>query len=272
MADMTDISVISQAEIPFVPLAGNSCFPAGMTDALEILRERLAEAINRKGLTARKLSGSIGANHSYVSQLLSGQGGMPGSSRLAALARELDVSVDWLNGTSNHRDPVRSEVTLLEASVAWRGPAPDLPPVPLVGTGDCATISFEDQSGNMLEIERCSFDADHTVRMIARPAALAGSRDVYAIYFNGESMLPRFEPGDVGFVDPRRPAGPGDYVLVQLNSGEDDEVVSVLVKRLVRATAKELILEQFNPPAIFTVPRARVARYHRILRQAELFL
>lgn len=243
-----------------------------MPNDVEILRERLADAIDRKGVTARMLSGAIGANHSYVSQLLSGKGGVPSSQRLAALARELDVSVDWLTGDSNHRDPVRSEVTLLDGPVAWRGAMPDLPPVPLVGTGDCATITFEDQSGNLLDIERCSFDADHTVRMIARPAALAGSREVYAIYFHGESMLPRFEPGDVGFVDPRRPAGPGDYVLVQLNSGEDDDVVSVLVKKLVRSTSRELVLEQFNPPAIFTVPRARVARYHRILRQAELFL
>jgi transcriptional regulator with XRE-family HTH domain len=269
---MTEISVTSQAEIPFVPLAGISCDLLHMSDAAEILRVRLAEAIDRKGITARTLSGLINANHSYVSQLLSGKGGVPSASRIAALARELDVSVDWLTGDSNQREPIRSEVTVLDGPVSWRGPAPDLPPVPLVGTGDCATISFEDQSGNMLEIERCSFDADHTVRMIARPPALAGARDVYAIYFHGESMLPRFEPGDVGFVDPRRPAGPGDYVLVQLNSGQDDDVVSVLVKRLVRATAKELILEQFNPPATFTVPRARVARYHRILRQAELFL
>jgi transcriptional regulator with XRE-family HTH domain len=269
---MTDISVISQAEIPFVPLPGNSCFPAAMPNSAEILRERLAQAIDRKGVTERALSGAIGANHSYVSQLLSGKGGMPAASRLAAMARELDVSVDWLSGSSNQRDQVRSEVKLLEGPVAWRGPAPDLPPVKLVGTGDCATISFEDMGGNLLEIERCSFDADHTERLIARPPALAGARDVYAIYFNGESMLPRFEPGDVGFVDPRRPAGPGDYVLVQLNSGEDDDVVSVLVKKLIRATAKELVLEQFNPPAIFTVPRERVARYHRILRQAELFL
>ena len=269
---MTEISVTRQAEITFVPLTGNSCFAATMPNSAETLRERLAEAIERKGITARSLSRAIKANHSYVSQLLSGQGGVPSAARLAALARELDVSVDWLTGQSSQREQVRSEVTLLDGPIPWRGPAADLPPVPLVGTGDCATISFEDQSGNMLEIERCSFDAEHTVRMIARPAALAGARDVYAIYFHGESMLPRFEPGDVGFVDPRRPAGPGDYVLVQLNSGEDDDVVSVLVKRLVRTNARELILEQFNPPAIFTVPRARVARYHRILRQAELFL
>lgn len=269
---MTEISATSQAEIPFVPPPVISCLGKDMREPAEILRQRLGEAIARKGTTARKLSSAIRANHSYVSQILSGQGGMPAAPRIAALARELDVSVDWLTGIVNHPDPVKSEVELLDARLPFRGAPPDLPPVPLVGTGDCATISLADESGTLLEIERCSFDADHTVRMIARPPALAGAREAYAIFFVGESMLPRFEPGDVGFVDPTRPAGPGDYVLVQLNSGEDDDVVSVLVKKLIRATSRELVLEQFNPAAIFTVPRSRVARFHRILRPAELFL
>jgi transcriptional regulator with XRE-family HTH domain len=269
---MTEISATSQAEITFVPLTGFSCFAADMAEPAEILRSRLAEAIERKRITARKLSAAIGANHSYVSQLLSGKGGMPAASRLSEMARELDVSVDWLTGIVSTPDPVKSEVEFFDARMPQRGPQPDLPPVPLVGTGDCATISFEDQGGTLLEIERCSFDADHTVRMIARPPALAGAREAYAIFFVGESMLPRFEPGDVGFVDPTRPAGPGDYVLVQLNNGEEDFVTSVLVKKLVRASARELVLEQFNPAATFTVPRSRVARFHRILRPAELFL
>jgi phage repressor protein C with HTH and peptisase S24 domain len=131
-------------------------------------------------------------------------------------------------------------------------------------------MQFADETGAMLDVERCSFDADHTVRMIARPPALQGARDLYAIYFHGESMMPRFEPGEVGIVDPTRPAGPGDYVLVQLNNGEEDHVTSVLVKRLVRTSARELVLEQFNPPATFTVPKARVARVHRILPQTDL--
>lgn len=194
----------------------------------------------------------------------------PSTENMVKLAEALNVSFDYLTGITNTPDPVLSEVGFSDRRIDWRGPQPDLPPIPLVGTGDCATIEFAAQSGEMLEIERCSFDADHTVRMIARPPALQGARDLYAIYFQGESMMPRFEPGEVGIVDPTRPAGPGDYVLVQLNNGSEDHVTSVLVKRLVRATTKELVLEQFNPPATFTVPRKRVARFHRILQQTDL--
>lgn len=242
-----------------------------MPDIAEILPRRLQEALDRTGKSKRAVSLAIGAHAGYVRDLLDPERfNVPAATRLNALARELGVSSDYLTGETNNPEPVLSEVSIADRRIDWRGPQPDLPPIPLVGTGDCAIIEFADETGGMLEVERCSFDADHTVRMIARPPALQGARDLYAIYFHGESMMPRFEPGEVGIVDPRRPAGPGDYVLVQLNNGEEDHVTSVLVKRLVRASARELVLEQFNPPATFTVPRSRVARFHRILPQTEL--
>jgi hypothetical protein len=175
-----------------------------------------------------------------------------------------------LLGTANNPDPVISEVGFLDRASGFDPRQPDLPPIPLVCTGDCASLQLSDIDGQMLDIERSSFDPDHMIRMIARPPALRGARDVYAIYFHGESMMPRFEPGEVGIVDPTRPAAPGDYVLVQLNNGSEDHVTSVLVKRLVRANMRELVLEQFNPAITFTVPRSRVARIHRILPQTDL--
>jgi hypothetical protein len=237
----------------------------------ELLRRRIQERLEATGKSARGVSLEIGAAEGYVRDLLDPRkGGFPRSDKLEALARALNTTTDYLCGKISSPEQVLSEVTITEQSLAWRGPQPDLPPIPLVGTGDCATIRFATQTGEMLEIERCSFDADHTVRLIARPPALRGARDLYAIYFHGESMMPRFEPGEVGIVDPTRPAAPGDYVLVQLNDGESDHVTSVLVKRLVRSSARELVLEQFNPPVIFTVPRSRVARVHRILPQTDL--
>lgn len=235
---------------------------SGLYERIDAQREQL-------GISARELSMRVTGKPDLIRDLRR-RGHAPSADNLARIAEVLGVSVDWLLGRSNNKAPVQSEVTIADRRIDWRGPQPDLPPIPLVGTGDCATIQFEDETGQMLDVERCSFDSDHTVRMIARPPALQGARDLYAIYFHGESMMPRFEPGEVGIVDPSRPAGPGDYVLVQLNNGEEDHVTSVLVKRLVRASARELVLEQFNPPATFTVPRARVARVHRILPQTDL--
>ncbi|MEQ5789055.1 S24 family peptidase [Erythrobacter sp. NFXS35] len=237
----------------------------------DILRARIQERLSATGKSAHAVSREIKAGLGYVRDLLDpDKGGFPRADKLNALARALDTTTDYLTGETSIARPVLSEVSFADRRLNWRGPPSDLPPIPLVGTGDCATIEFKDESGHMLEVERCSFDSDHTVRMIARPPALEGARDLYAIYFHGESMMPRYEPGEVGIVDPTRPPGPGDYVLVQINSGEDDHVTSVLVKRLVRANTRELVLEQFNPAATFSVPRARVVRFHRILQQTDL--
>lgn len=238
------------------------------TDTCERFFERV-EALRPEGVSLRQLSLSVTGKPDLLRDVKR-RGHLPTADNTRRLAEELNTSVDYLLGTVNNPDPVLSEVSIAERRIDWRGPQPDLPPIPLVGTGDCATIAFEDETGHMLEVERCSFDSDHTVRMIARPPALEGARDLYAIYFHGESMMPRFEPGEVGIVDPQRPAGPGDYVLVQLTDGEEEAVISVLVKRLVRLNARELVLQQFNPPATFTVPRSRVARVHRILPQTDL--
>jgi phage repressor protein C with HTH and peptisase S24 domain len=231
-------------------------------DRIDAQREQL-------GISARELSLRVTGKPDLIRDLRR-RGHAPSADNLARIAEVLDVSVDWLLGRSANKAPVLSEVAFADRRLDWNGPKPDLDPIPLVGTGDCATIQFESDGGQMLDVERCSFNADHTVRMIARPPALKGARDLYAIYFQGESMMPRFEPGEVGIVDPTRPPGPGDYVLVQLTNGEEDHVTSVLVKRLVRTTLREIVLEQFNPPATFTVPRIRVARVHRILQQTDL--
>lgn len=241
-----------------------------MSDTAEILRQRLRAKIEDRRTTARSLSLAIGANPSYVSQLLDGRGGMPSAARLQALAEQLETSSDYLVGASASPDPVASEVSLSDRHLEWNGPTPGEPGIPIVGTGDCADLEVNDESGHMVSVERASFDPDYHVRYIARPPALRGARDLYAVYFHGQSMEPRYEAGEIGIVDPRRHAKAGDYVLVQLNSGESDDVVSVLVKRLVRQSSTELVLEQFNPQMIFSVPRSRVARVHRILQQTDL--
>lgn len=242
-----------------------------MSETAEILLSRIDARLAEMGKSRYWLSmeSSDGKTHQIVTDI-ERKGTVPREPRLVRMAEVLGVTTDWLMGRSDTPDIVHSEVGLSDKRIDWIGPERGEPGIPIVGTGDCADLEVCDTSGNMVSIERSSFDQDYHVRMIARPPALRGARDLYAIYFHGESMLPRFEPGEVGIVDPRRPARVGDYVLVQLNGGDSDEVVSVLVKRLVRQTAKDYVLEQFNPALTFTVPKARVARVHRILQQTDL--
>ena len=97
-------------------------------------------------------------------------------------------------------------------------------------------------------------------------------RDIFAIYFNDHTMEPRYEPGEVAYVDPKRTPRPRDYVIVQLRrpEGEDERIYTVLAKRLVKTTASTIELEQFNPPVTFQVDRKDVAHMHRIIPWEEL--
>lgn len=233
------------------------------------LYDRITALREARDLSERQLSIAVTGKPDLLRDIKR-RGHLPSADNLARIAQELETTTDYLLGHAEDPQQVRSEVGLSDKRVDWIGADRGEPGIPIVGTGDCADLEVCDTDGRMVSVERSSFDQDYHVRMIARPPALRGARDLYAIYFHGESMLPRFEPGEVGIVDPRRPPRVGDYVLVQLNGGESDEVVSVLVKRLVRQTTKDFVLEQFNPPLTFTVAKDRVARVHRILQQTDL--
>jgi hypothetical protein len=144
--------------------------------------------------------------------------------------------------------------------------------VPVVGTAECGELSFN-EDGATLSVEVMQLDASDVIDHVRRPASLDNRRDVYAIYFRGDSMAPRYEPGELAYVDPRRAPSAMSYVILQLRApdGNDGErIVRVLAKRLLRKTAAYFELEQFNPPGTFRVPVSDVAHCHRIIPWDEL--
>ena len=104
------------------------------------------------------------------------------------------------------------------------------------------------------------------------PPSLEAVRGAYAVYIHGESMLPRYEPGEVVFVNPHRPPRAGDYVVAQIQDGADSDIAAY-VKKFVSKSAKELVLEQLNPPRghdkLMRFPARTVHAVHRILRGGE---
>jgi len=115
-------------------------------------------------------------------------------------------------------------------------------------------------------------DQGEVIAYYSRPAALSGRRDVYGVYIQGASMAPRFQEGEVVFVDPKRPPQIGDDVLVFLRIEEDgsERITACLIKRLVRRTAQHVELEQFNPLTTFRIDRAQISKVHRVIPWGEL--
>ena len=144
--------------------------------------------------------------------------------------------------------------------------------IPIVGTAECADIDFSSEDG-IVTIEMIEIDMDNVVDYARRPVTLDNRRDVYAIFFRGHSMVPRYEPGEIAYVDPARQPRARDYVIVQLRKGEGedaDRTITALAKRLVRVSGTFVELEQFNPPATFRIERKQIAHIHRIIPWDEM--
>lgn len=239
-----------------------------MTNEAEIFFERLDLRMREVGsYSDRSLSLASGAGPDLIRNARS-QKRLPKGNNLAAIARQLGVSVDWLLGGNGETSPIRSDAMLDDGRINYKANAAGSD-LPVMGTGHCGTIIFG-SNGDAVEIEQTLFEPSNVIRYVTRPLALLGVKEAYAIYFIGESMLPRFRPGGLGIVNPQRPPAIGDDVVVQLTDTEG-EIDTILVKTLRRNAPDFIELEQYNPPATFKVPRERVARIHRILDTAELW-
>lgn len=239
-----------------------------MSDQSVIFFQRLDERMRAVGgLSDRALSLKAEGSADLIRSARR-NGHIPNARNLSAIARTLGVTTDWLLGRDSASESLPSDAGFSDTRLDFipQRPQRDLP---VLGTGHCGIIEFG-SNGDAVRIEQTQFEPTTVIRYVTRPLALMGVPSAYAIYFVGESMYPRFQPGEMGIVDPRRPPARGDDVLVQLRSEDSDEITSILVKRLVRQSPDFVELEQYNPAIVFKVPVNRVARIHRIVPPAEL--
>jgi len=96
---------------------------------------------------------------------------------------------------------------------------------------------------------------------IRTPGKVAGVPGAYGILIRGTSMIPRFEPGEIALVHPRRP--PENNAEVVLYHGEGN--TRALIRRLVTVDDIQYRLEQFNPPKIFSVERIAWPTCHLVV-------
>ena len=119
------------------------------------------------------------------------------------------------------------------------------------------------------------------IDFIRRPPSLAGSKEVYAIYVVGESMVPQHNPGDLRIIHPKRPAVPGDSVVIQTYNAATD-TREAFIKVLVKDKGREVVCRQHNPPMEITYLRPNgdpemnetnntyVIRIHKVLTMNDL--
>lgn len=262
-----DTGIFPHMSTGIFPLAAYDAFRdnARMITEREILAARITEAREKKNMSARDVSMKATGKPDVIRDMLRRQS-TPNAATLAKIAEILETTTDWLLGRSSNDSQPTSEVGFREVASGFRS-QPGMK-LPVYGTGYCDDLEVQ-LDGEYVQVEQTMFEPTNVVHMISRPPALLGSAGAYGIFFYGSSMEPRYNQGEIGVVVTTPPPGRGDFVVVQLNDGNGDDVVHVLVKKLLRATSAFVELEQLNPPIIFRVDRKRVTRMHRIVMSGE---
>jgi len=249
-------------------------------NAPETFADRVLARIAALGLSDYEISRRVTGSR-YLVRDIKTRGSIPRGDRLNRLAEELQTSVDWLlYGTGTESTGVASPSRGFAAEPpiigqtfnpqpAPHGTARDFPKnVPVLGNALGSSTDFSNGASGPMEL----IEMGEVVDMVRRPPGLSAVKGAYALYVMGDSQSPRFEPGELIYVNPNRPAVAGDDVVVQLVDS-DGCTNCALVKRLVKRDRDMLVLRQFNPPHDFTVPldRVRPNGIHRVMSFAELY-
>lgn len=233
------------------------------------LAQRLSEAMERAGMTQAAVGREASKYGDPVSQqvvqhLASGRNTT--SKHLLAIARALNVDIEWLIGGKMLRAEsgspgVKGSPAALKASRKLAADAPrmqvaEAQRVPVLGMAECGPDGWSLWNGDVIDT-------------IPRPSNLMGAPRAYAVYIVGDSMEPRYYAGEIAHVHPGKPVTIGAFVLVQIRPEHDGETPKAVVKRLVKRSATKLTLEQYNPPKKFELKADEIVSIHRVVGSGE---
>lgn len=249
------------------------------------LNELVTKAMKLRGITQTELAKAIGLSQASVNAIVNGKTSTP--TKWQEIADYLDISFadmiaamaetqDFLNRMKAYEaaedaalrqvvsvPPLGPTSRVFAPTISQSPPASNaqigegLDPVP----GEQIPVYGRAQGGPEGKFE---FNGE-VMGWEQRPPNLRGVRGVYAVYIDGESMYPRYKPGETVVAHPGRPIARGDDVVVQIAPDEEGEAPLGYVKELVSLNSKELIVKQFNPNIEIRFPRERVISVHRIV-------
>ncbi|MCD6006872.1 XRE family transcriptional regulator [Halomonas sp. IOP_31] len=168
--------------------------------------DRVKRARKSAGLTQTELGRMVGVKQATISDLE--KGASRSSAYLVQIARACNVSTDWLATGKGEMIELQEPIATYTSGEVAPGPAM-LSQVP--------EISWV-QAGSFTEI--CFVDLDpESTNWYPRPPNCGPN--TYALKVVGESMLDKYPPGRIIFVDPDVPAESGDDVIaIMTETGE----------------------------------------------------
>lgn len=228
------------------------------------LKTRIKERLEALGISPRAASLRVGSNPDLIRGLTrEGIAPNPTTETINKVAAALETSAEWLMGLDEGPPPTipaPASVEIRDANMGvFNGRA--LPQdVAVLGTAAGSVIQ---------NVQGFTIESD-VIEYVRRPPAMAGVKDLYAIFVVGNSMFPAHPEGEVRFVHPHRPYLVGDTVIVQTRM-HDDDPGQAYIKVLSKRTPTKLVLQQFNPAATIEIPMEYVRSVHKVLTMNDLF-
>ncbi|MFT4129939.1 helix-turn-helix domain-containing protein [Labrys sp. (in: a-proteobacteria)] len=227
------------------------------------IADRIKERLTDLGLDPTPTSKAAGLSDSAIRNILEGKSKSPRGQTVRAIARALDTTSEWLEEERGPKEAPRAEaqdeIALAPIDRPERYSMPQ--DIPVYGTAAGAYVD---------EFQGFSLEGD-VIEYVRRPPALMGVKDVYAIYVVEDSMFPEHKSGELRFVHARKPARPGDSVIIQTRGSEHGELKSFIKNFVRRKPDGTIVASQLNPAMEMSFAPATILHVHRVLTMNELF-
>jgi phage repressor protein C with HTH and peptisase S24 domain len=190
-----------------------------------------------------ELAKVLGLDASAVSRMIKGERQIK-AEELQKLARALELPADQLMHRLNEPDGSGDGQRFLADA---HGP---IPVFRGAEAGEDDDLIFEDGGPG---------------ETTARPPVLDGVKGAFAVWCQGSSMEPKYEPGQRLYVHPNKPLRKNCFVVVRKKNGKG------LIKQFLGFEGDRLMLRQLSPkPSTLSLPRAEVDGVWRIVHADEV--
>ena len=98
----------------------------------------------------------------------------------------------------------------------------------------------------------------HTIR----PDYLVENLQSYACFIHGSTLSPRYEHGDLVYVDPNRQAKEDDYVVIQVKQGDH---VTGIFRKVIQITDRQMKFQTLNPIKEEVIKNSEMLSVHVIV-------
>lgn len=244
---------------------------------------RLTIALGERGWSPTALANELGLGSTHITDFLAGRKDKLKLRTIQAIAGKLKVPASWLanDSASDHLDPFAqgagNDAGRSASADAWPD---DATGVTSEGIPESAMrVPVPPPQHRMLPVHGLAAGSlngaphlsDEPIDWKPCPPGLANARGAYMLQVSGESMVPRFFPGEPIYIHPYQAVKADDYAVIQIQRFEGAPV-ETWVKRFINFNAEgDAIVLQHNPESKMTFKRKWIKAIHRVVPPAELF-